>query len=45
VRHRHSQYDKLLAQGWDRIDARQEVVGVVQGVLERWAAPVPPRHG
>jgi hypothetical protein len=38
VRHRHSQYDKLLAQGWDRIDARQAVAGVVQGVLERWMA-------
>jgi hypothetical protein len=44
VRHRASQYDKLLAQGWDRIEARQEVARVVQGVLERWGASVPPRH-
>ncbi len=36
VRHRHSQYDKLLAQGWDRSDARQAVAGVVQSLLERW---------
>jgi hypothetical protein len=36
VRHRHSQYDKLLAQGWDRSDARQTVAGVVQTLLERW---------
>ena len=38
VRHRHSQYDKLLAQGWDRGDARHAVGGVVQGVLERWSS-------
>lgn len=44
VRHRHSQYDKLLAQGWDRSDARQEVAGLVQGVLEGWAAAMPPGH-
>jgi hypothetical protein len=36
VRHRHSQYDKLLAQGWDRSDARHAVAGVVDAVLERW---------
>jgi len=38
VRHRHSQYDMLLAQGWDRGDARHAVDGVVQGVLERWSS-------
>lgn len=38
VRHRHSQYDKLLAQGRDRGDARHAVGGVVQGVLERWSS-------
>ena len=38
VRHRHSQYDELLAQGWDRGDARHAVGGVVQGVLERWSS-------
>lgn len=38
ARHRHSEYDKLLAQGWDRGDARDAVAGVVQGVLERWSS-------
>lgn len=38
VRHRHSEYDKLLAQGWNRGDARQAVAGEVQAVLERWSA-------
>jgi hypothetical protein len=36
VRHRHSPYDTLLAQGWDRGDARHAVDGAVQAVLERW---------
>jgi hypothetical protein len=38
VRHRHSQYDQLLAQGWDRGDARHAVEDVVQGVLKRWSS-------
>lgn len=38
IRHRHSQYDQLLAQGWDRGDARHAVAGVVQGVLQRWSS-------
>ncbi len=38
VRHRHSQYDRLLAQGWDRGDARHAVADVVQAVLRRWSA-------
>jgi hypothetical protein len=36
VRHCHSQYDKLLAQGWDRSDARQAVASVVEALLQRW---------
>jgi hypothetical protein len=36
VRHRHSPYDTLLAQGWDRGDARHAVDGAVHAVLERW---------
>jgi hypothetical protein len=39
VRHRHSEYDKLLAQGWDRGDARYAVAGAVSAVLQRWSAP------
>ena len=38
VRHRHSDYDKLLAGGWDREDARRVVEGVVEEVLARWRA-------
>jgi hypothetical protein len=38
VRHHHSQYDKLLAQGRDRSDARHAVASVVQGVLQRWSS-------
>jgi hypothetical protein len=38
VRHRHSKYDKLLGQGWDRGDARRAVDDVVLGVLERWSS-------
>lgn len=38
VRHRHSPYDTLLAQGSDRGDARQAVDGAVQAVLERWTS-------
>ena len=38
VRHRHSRYDKLLAQGWDRGDARQAVADVVRDVLKRWSS-------
>lgn len=36
VRHTHSAYDKLLAQGRDRIEARQAVASAVQLVLDRW---------
>jgi hypothetical protein len=38
VRHRHSQYDSLLAHGWDRADARHAVAEVVKAVLRRWSA-------
>ena len=37
VRHAHSEYDKLLAQGWERIEARRAVAGPVQLVMDRWA--------
>jgi hypothetical protein len=38
VRHRHSQYDRLLGLGWERAEARRAVGDVVQGVLERWSS-------
>jgi hypothetical protein len=37
VRHVHTPYDRLLAQGIDRGDARREVDPEVEAVLERWA--------
>jgi hypothetical protein len=37
VRHRHSEYDELLAKGWDRDEARTAVAAAVQGLLERWS--------
>ena len=38
VRHTHTPYDQLLAQGIDRGDARREVAAEAEAVLERWAA-------
>ncbi|NUM55709.1 MAG: DUF2293 domain-containing protein [Candidatus Hydrogenedentes bacterium] len=36
VRHVHTKYDRLLAKGWDRSDARAEVASDVLAVLLRW---------
>lgn len=36
VRHAETPYDKLLAEGWDREDARAEVQARVQQVLAGW---------
>jgi hypothetical protein len=36
VRHRHTGYDKLLAAGADRLDARAEVRGAIDAVLTKW---------
>lgn len=36
VRHAHTNYDKLLSRGADRIDARHEVRDTVQATLLRW---------
>ena len=38
VRHAHTPYDQLLAQGTDRGDARREVVSRVEATLRRWAS-------
>ncbi len=38
IRHEHSPYDRLLAQGADRLDARQEVAAQVDSVMARWSA-------
>ena len=36
VRHRHTQYDELLASGLDRASARGRVTGQVQQILDAW---------
>jgi hypothetical protein len=36
VRHRHTDYDALLADGYDRDAARHFVVEETEGVLRRW---------
>lgn len=36
IRHNHTNYDKLLAQGLDRSDARHEVRADVNDVLTKW---------
>ena len=37
VRHTETDYDRLLAHGYDRHDARAEVKGAVDDVLSNWA--------
>jgi hypothetical protein len=39
VRHVETNYDQLLAKGYDRWDARQEVQSSVERVLDDWQAP------
>ena len=36
VRHTHSEYDRLLANGFERLDARSAVADKVTMVMERW---------
>lgn len=38
VRHAHTDYEKLLAEGYDRDSARFFVIGQTNGVLTRWRA-------
>lgn len=39
IRHAETRYDTLLAEGWDRFEARGEVRGEVSDVLETWRQP------
>ncbi len=39
VRHTKTNYDRLLAMGWDRQDARAEVADRVRSVLSAWEGP------
>ena len=36
VRHRETEYDDLLMQGWDRVEARQHVQDKLSAVLDSW---------
>jgi hypothetical protein len=38
VRHVHTDYEKLLSEGYDRDSARFFVIGQTNGVLTRWRA-------
>ena len=40
LRHRQTDYDRLLAQGYDRHDARARVLTEVEQVLEQWRQAV-----
>ena len=39
VRHAETDYDSLLAAGYDRWEARARVEGAVARVLDRWEMP------
>lgn len=39
VRHAHTPYDRLLARGADRSNARREVASEVDALLARWSSP------
>lgn len=36
IRHNHTEYDELLANGMDRVTARQRVAGRIEEILARW---------
>ena len=38
IRHGHTDYEKLLAEGYDRDSARFFVIGAINDVLTRWRA-------
>lgn len=38
IRHRHTEYDSLLGQGWDRSDARATVAPSVERVKKGWCS-------
>jgi hypothetical protein len=39
IRHRHTNYDGLLAKGLDRTAARQQVAGAIDRILSTWREP------
>jgi hypothetical protein len=38
IRHRETDYDRLLSRGFDRAEARSTVKGEIDEVLKKWAA-------
>ncbi|MGH9763571.1 MAG: DUF2293 domain-containing protein, partial [Blastocatellia bacterium] len=36
IRHRETNYDELLAQGWSRLDSRGQIRGEVEEILIAW---------
>jgi hypothetical protein len=36
IRHRHTTYDRLLMQGWNREDARYAVRDDIDRLLDQW---------
>ena len=39
IRHKYTKYDKLLARYNDRQEARSEVRGTIEQVLDKWEQP------
>jgi hypothetical protein len=39
VRHAATEYDPLIARGWDRLEARATVAARIDDVLDKWARP------
>ena len=39
IRHKHTNYDRLLAENYDRHDARELVSGTIESVLDSWKKP------
>ncbi|MBL9171605.1 MAG: DUF2293 domain-containing protein [Verrucomicrobiales bacterium] len=42
IRHCHTNYDELLMQGTDRLDARNLIRGTIAEVVEKWRTSKPP---
>ena len=40
IRHKHTRYDELLMEGWERDEARWAVEDKIQEVLSRWESPM-----
>ncbi|MFQ5808249.1 MAG: DUF2293 domain-containing protein, partial [Armatimonadota bacterium] len=45
IRHRHTWYDELLFEGWERWEARDEVEYEVRRTASAWRRPGPDAEG